>query len=279
MSYSRPLGTVLCVLASVSMPALAGSHSGGAPHHHGGSHHHGGGFPFGVGGGWAGYPFPYYQSFGVGGFPIVFMPPIFAYSPNWYPPYAPPVQAPGWNGNALAGPMPPLAMGRPVADVPKRKKSEPEKSKQLVTVGDRLFRAGNNRRAAERYEQAAKADPHAAAPRVRLAQCALVKGQYIEAANHFREAQTAEPGWLANATDIQTIYAEPADFAKQIAALESHLQVHPRDRDAWLVLGAQWYLSGRTQKASDVFLRLSDRAPDATLAAFLDASTPAAEAR
>ncbi|MHC5541759.1 tetratricopeptide repeat protein, partial [Singulisphaera rosea] len=120
---------------------------------------------------------------------------------------------------------------------------------------------------------------HSAPPRVRLAQCALVRGQYGEAANHFREAQTAEPGWLANAGDIQTIYSEPADFARQIAALESHLQVTPGDRDAWLVLGAQWYLSGRTQKASDVFLRLSDRAADPTLAAFLDATTPAVESR
>ena len=37
------------------------------------------------------------------------------------------------------------------------KKVEPAKSKQLVTIGDRLFRAGNTRRAEERYEQAVRA--------------------------------------------------------------------------------------------------------------------------
>jgi len=143
-----------------------------------------------------------------------------------------------------------------------------------VIIGDRLFRAGNTRRAAERYEQAARADANSAAPLVRLAQTALLHGRYTEAANRFREALTADPGWLAKATDIESIYGEPGDFANQIAKLESHLQANPGDRDAWLVLGAQWFLSGRTRKAADIFLRLSDRRPDPTLGAFLDATTP-----
>jgi Tfp pilus assembly protein PilF len=143
-----------------------------------------------------------------------------------------------------------------------------------VTIGDRLFRAGNLHRAAERYEQAMNADPNAAAPRIRLAQIAVVRGQYGEAANRYREALTAEPGWLINAPDIQAIYGEPGEFAKQVAKLETHLQAQPNDRDAWLVLGAQWYLSGKSRKAADVFLRLTDRQGDATLEAFLDASTP-----
>ena len=143
-----------------------------------------------------------------------------------------------------------------------------------MTLGDRNFRAGNVHRAAERYTQAISADPNAAAPRVRMAQIALNRGQYAEAANQYREAMVAEPGWLIHAPDIQAIYGEPADFAKQIAKLETHLQADPHDRDAWFVLGAQWYLSGQTRRAADVFLRLTDRKADASLAAFLDAATP-----
>ena len=41
---------------------------------------------------------------------------------------------------------------------------------------------------------------------------------------------TAEPGWLVNAVDIQSVYGEPADFAKVIAKLETHLQKMPNDR-------------------------------------------------
>ena len=91
-----------------------------------------------------------------------------------------------------------------------------------------------------------QARPDSAAPQVRLAQIALVRGQYTEAANRLREAETAEPGWIVTAPDIQSIYGEPAEFARQLARLESHVQIHPDDRDAWLVLGAQWFLSGRT---------------------------------
>jgi cytochrome c-type biogenesis protein CcmH/NrfG len=153
-------------------------------------------------------------------------------------------------------------------------RTEPARSGQLVTLGDRLFRAGNLHRAAERYEQAQHANPEAAAPLVRLSQVSIMRGQYSEAANRLREAQATEPGWLARAPDIQAIYGEPADFAAPIAKLETHLQVNPNDRDAWLVLGAQYYLSGRTRQASDIFNRLTDRPADATLSAFLQASTP-----
>jgi tetratricopeptide (TPR) repeat protein len=154
--------------------------------------------------------------------------------------------------------------------------NDPVRSKQLDTIGDRLFRSGNLKRAAERFDQAMHANPNAAAPRVRLAQVAIMRGNYAEAANRFREAQAAEPGWLINAPDIQSIYGEPRDFAAPIAKLETHLQVEPNDRDAWLVLGAQWYLSGRTRQAADVFSRLTDRQADPTLDAFLAATTPTA---
>ena len=68
------------------------------------------------------------------------------------------------------------------------------------------------------------------------------------------------------------LYGVDTRATEQIARLEAHLQAHPADRDAWLVLGAEWFLSGRTRKAADVFLRLSDRAPDPALAAFLAAT-------
>jgi predicted Zn-dependent protease len=153
--------------------------------------------------------------------------------------------------------------------------ADPDRSNQLVTFGDRLFRAGNTKKAEERFSQAVRANPYAAAPRLRLAQIAFVRGEYAEASNRLREAETAQPGWLATTTlDIQSIYGEPGDFNRHIAQLESHLHAHPEDRDAWLVLGGQWFLSGRTARAADIFLRLDDplRRPDVALSAFIDAS-------
>ncbi|MDR3633475.1 MAG: tetratricopeptide repeat protein [Isosphaeraceae bacterium] len=184
-------------------------------------------------------------------------------------------------GDLLAGPMP-IDPSRGLRIPPpgvRAKRADPVRATQLITLGDRLFRAGNTRKAEERFEQALRSDPNSAVPHVRLAQLALVRAQYSEGANQLRAAQTAEPGWLIRAPDVQALFAEPADFARHIAKLESHLQANPNDRDAWLVLGAEWFLSGRTRKAADVFLRLSDRQPDAALAAFLDAATPRAAER
>ena len=124
--------------------------------------------------------------------------------------------------------------------------SDPGRAAHYLTFGDRLFRAGNLKKAEERYLQARSAAPDLAAPQLRLAQIALARGHYTEAANRLREAETAQPGWLVTAPDIQAIYGEPAEFLRQLARLESYVQSHPDDRDAWLVLGAQWFLSGRT---------------------------------
>lgn len=231
-----------------------------------------------VGGGW-GYFTPFYMA-GIGpNGPFLIVPPQVVTGPDGTPVIVggpvPPTRPPQFDsGKSRAGPIPPQApQGMKVSPgTSKSKRGDPVRAGQLVTLGDRLFRAGNPKRAAERYDQAIRADSRNAAPRVRLAQLALVRGNYAEAAQYLRDAQKAEPGWVVTASDIQAMYGEPADFAKQIAKLESHLQAHPDNRDAWLVLGAELYLSGRTQKASDVFLRLTDRKPDPILAAFLEAT-------
>jgi cytochrome c-type biogenesis protein CcmH/NrfG len=156
----------------------------------------------------------------------------------------------------------------------KTKTKDGARAVQLVLMGDRLFRGNNVKKAEERYAQATRLDPSSAAPLVGLAQIALVREQYGDAARRLREAEIAQPGWIALAPDVQATYGEPSDFARHLARLESHIQVHPGDRDAWLVLGAEWYLSGRTARAADVFLRLNDpkRKPDIALTAFLKAT-------
>ena len=216
--------------------------------------------------------------------PIVYGGPIVIGWGGWVP-YAAPIlpaayfaSPPPSTGFFEPGPpvaeIPPalLATPSPPATAPRPRTRNSARSKELMELGDRLFRAGNLIHAVQRYEQAVRADEDLAAPRVRLSQVALVRGKYQEAANLLREAQAAEPGWLATAGDVRAIYPEPNDFARHVATLEAHLQTHPEDRDAWLVLGALWYLSGRTEQAADVFVRLTDRREDPTLRAFLRAT-------
>jgi len=226
--------------------------------------------PSAYGGGWMSFGSPFFFTFGPDGRPVTIVPP-------WVQ-FLPPASFPLANPAALGGPMPssPVPLAAPSVSKPRR--VDTEKGVQFVTLGDRLFRAKNFQKAGERYVQAVRADPNAAPQRVRLSQIALVRGRFTEAAAFLREAVAAEPGWLAKAPDIQSMYAEPADFARQISRLESRVLVEPGDRDAWLVLGAELYFSGHTRRASDVFVRLTDRKPDATLAAFLDASGAGREA-
>ena len=156
---------------------------------------------------------------------------------------------------------------------------DPVRAGQLITLGDRLFRAGNLKKAEERFQQASRTAPNWPLRECDWPQVALARGNSTEAAARLREAETAEPGWIVTAPDIQSLFGEPAEFSRSLARLESHLQVHPDDRDAWLVFGSQWFLSGRTDKAADVFKRLNDpkREPNIALAAFLDASNQAEE--
>ena len=243
----------------------AAQHAGG-----GGQHHHGRG-----GGGFAGVGFGGFGGFGIG-LPY-FYSPVIVMGPGMFlapmpigMPMGPvmPLPPPGIMGSAPAANLRPARM----------KNADPARAAQLLIVGDRLLRAGNLKKAEERYLQAMRAAPDLAAPRVRLAQVAIARGNFAEAAGRLREAETAEPGWIVTAPDIQAIFGEPTDFTRQVAKLESHVQTHPDDRDAWLVLGAEWFLSGRTAKAADVFKRLEDpaRKSDVALAAFLDASNQAA---
>ena len=266
------------------IPGVAlGQHGSGGHMSSGGGHHHGGGHHPGMGGA---------QLAAVGGgYAYGFALPYYVAGPGYFSPYYPVVLTMGPAGYfmpagtvpppmPMRGPLLPPPPGPAVAqrDGPARPAaSDPNRASHFVTFGDRLFRGGNLKKAEERYLQARNTAPDQAAPQLRLAQVALARGHYTEAADRLRDAETAEPGWLLTAPDIQTIYGEPSEFLRQLSRLESYVQAHPDDRDAWLVLGAQWFLSGRTARAADVFIRLDDRnrKPDVALAAFLFASNQA----
>jgi hypothetical protein len=241
---------------------------------HGGNSGHPGSMHQRFGG--LGFGFP---GFGVSGFYYPYSPVLFIGPGGFFPPFPammPPVVS--QRSPLLPPPPPGMIQADPVVKPPANaKRSDAARATQLMTFGDRMFRAGNMKKAEERYQQAVRAAPDLAAPRVRLAQISIARGNFVEAVNRLREAETAEPGWLVTAPDIQAVYGEPSEFGRMIGKIETHLHSNPEDRDAWLVLGAQWFLSGRSAKAADVFKRLDDpsRKPDVALAAFLDASNQA----
>lgn len=277
--------TVLILVLVTASPARpqSSSSSAGSSSHSGSGHTSGNGtpstaeIPAAVSSGWSRY-YPFYlTTMGPSGEVYSYIPPAFAglgFRPVIVLPAASP--RPTFDPGPVA-PLPPpglIRQARQARQVVKARQGDPARASQLLTLGDRMFRIDDWKRAEDRYRQAARLDPDSAAPRVRLAQIAIARERYHEAADRLREAETVQPGWIATARDVQAIYAEPADFAECITKLQSHLHAHPGDRDAWLVLGAQWFLSGRAGQAADVFHRLDDphRRPDVALAAFLDAT-------
>ncbi len=286
-SIRTRLAASLAVLATLaaardgSAQSSANSGSAHASYSSGGS---GRSVGFGVsGGGWGNTIvynptlFPIWTPYGPG---VLLPPPLIVVAPGGgFPVPAPYPVAPlptGFGqGGGLQLPLPPRELDdAPIVARPQVRRVSLTRVEELVTMGERLFRAKNYKKSEERFEQAADANPNSARPHVLLAQIALTRGDYKRAAGHFRDAHTAEPNWLVGATDIMALYTEPADFHKRIEVLESHVRVNPADRDAWLVLGAEKFLTGKVRESSDIFRRLNDRRADPTLAGFLDATTP-----
>jgi tetratricopeptide (TPR) repeat protein len=237
-------------------------------------------------GGWMGHGNPnvlnynpgIFLGYGAAGY-YAYSPPLVVIGPGGFAPFLAPAFpqgiAPFANGNGLNLPTPPPGFVNG-AQPARPLRSNPARSKELTEIGDRSFRGHNIKRAEDKYKLAVKADPTSPIPHVHLAQVSVARGNYSAAADHLRDAVTVagDGTWLFNTPDIQAIFGEPGDFARQLARIETHLQANPNDRDAWFVLGAETYLSGRTRQAFDVFQRLTDRRTDEALTAFIDASRP-----
>ena len=162
---------MLCLGVTILSLLIAGVSRAQHGHMHGGGSHHGqgAGAPLGAVGGYPGvYAIPYFATVspfgGFGYYPVAWM---------------------GGFGNAPLGSMlpPPMPIRRPViatppprfvgqepqgANKPARAPSDPARANQSITVGDRLFRAGNLKKAEERYQQALRAAPDLAAPHLRM---------------------------------------------------------------------------------------------------------------
>ena len=110
-------------------------------------------------------------------------------------------------------------------------------------MGDRLFRVGNLKKAEERYQQAARLDSDSASARVRLA--APLRERYTKGPltgfvrprplTRLDRDRSRHPGHLRRA---QHGFRAPPGPARV-----SSSDPHPDDRDASLVLGAQFYIS------------------------------------
>lgn len=216
-----------------------------------------------------GYSSSFYSGYQGYGYPP---PGLLGYpTPNTpYPIGIPPQNMQAPNPAMIRNPLANRPNPAPVSEKVKAKNKA--KAQDALTRGDRFFQTGKTATAKERYRLALKSDPELGDARARLSVLALIKGDRREALGLIHEAVTQDPDWPKTAGNVQSMFSEPAQFHKLIADLEAEVQANPADREAQTLLGIQLYLSGRTDRAKDVFLRLNDRKPDLTLAAFMDAA-------
>ena len=127
---------------------------------HGGGHHHDQGHQGNQGrGGFGGFG----PGFGVG-FPVVYAP-VFVMGPGMF---LSPTPAMMPIGPIMPRPVPGFIDPPPLAPINGRgvraRAADPARAAQLMTVGDRLLRTANLKKAEERYLQAMRAAPDLAAP-------------------------------------------------------------------------------------------------------------------
>ena len=273
----RSIGISLVVLIGLASPGVqAGSHSVLALHgHHGHPYGGYGAGPRNFGGGGYGY-----GGYGYGGYGV----PVFYGVPYAVGGYGPGLGYGGGFGGQFA-PVPfaavnPVAAMTPVRSVStttaRTKRPDTSFAAETLTLGDRLFRAGNLTKAVERYEQSIKADPSKAAPSGEAWPRWRWSGASITTPpNWLREADTVDP---TLSPDQRRRHPTPSTSNRATSRSRSPSSRRtssriPEDRDAWLLLGAEHYFSGRTRRGRR-HLPPPDRPPGraGTLSAFLSAS-------
>jgi len=70
-----------------------------------------------------------------------------------------------------------------------------------------------------------------------------------------------DPGLVKSDVDKRTFYKDPALYLKQEARLEEWIRTHPRDGDAWLVLGYNKFFTRDLEGALRAFRKVADLVP------------------
>jgi len=108
-----------------------------------------------------------------------------------------------------------------------------------------------------------------------LAHARFAQGHYAQAAKalHTKGALKGSPTWEKARLDLRSFYKEPAQFQRQLAALEGHLSKSPKDIEARFVLGWVRYATGDFEGARDLLSLVSLAQPrDSAARHFLERS-------
>jgi hypothetical protein len=157
-------------------------------------------------------------------------------------------------------------------------KEEPlDESGRLVQLGLAAFAQKEHGLAAQRFQQAAAADPQAAKPHFLLAQALFALGKYREAADAIHSGMRLKPGWPhAPFRPRRDLYqGNEDDLDTHVRRLENVAAEHPDNARFLFLLGYELWFDGRRAEAVPLFQRARVRAGDST---YLDEFLKAAPA-
>jgi len=118
-------------------------------------------------------------------------------------------------------------------------------TEKYVRLGDLYFRAGRYDRAAWAYQRATEQSPDQGSLYFMLADALFAMGDYHYAAFAIRRGIEKDPALVESRADKRTFYPDSEVFDGQLAGLQRFLEDHPRDGEAWLVLGYNFFFSVR----------------------------------
>lgn len=136
-----------------------------------------------------------------------------------------------------------------------------EVARRYVKLGDAYFDDGRYMESADSYLRALAYVPNSPSVYFALADALFAAGDYHYAAYAIRKGVTMDETLVGSDVDKRTFYKDPALFLKQEARLEEWVKEHPRDGDAWLVLGYNRFFSRDLAGAREAFLKVADLVP------------------
>lgn len=147
---------------------------------------------------------------------------------------------------------------------------------KFVEYGDKQFKQGDYRDAADRYRKAESQAPEIADIHFRLGFAQMGAGRYAEGVAAMREGLRLKPNWPDSGFVLEELYPTPEAKRNVFRQLHSHLNENPTDADAQFLLAVMQHFDGQAEAAELGFRRvvqLNGRARHAM--AFLPLEPPA----
>lgn len=127
---------------------------------------------------------------------------------------------------------------------------------KFVEYGDRQFKRGDYRQAAERYRKAQTQAPDVADVYFRIGFAEMGAGKYVEAVSAIRDGLALKPDWPNSGFVLEELYPTAESKREVFRQLHAYLEKNPNDADAQYLLAVLQHFDGQSEAAEVRFRRV-----------------------